>query len=70
MLGFGASWTIGTCLLVLIAYLVPKWRTLGVAISLIFVFVLYTIYKCPETPRWLYSKSYTKKLLLFLDMTT
>ena len=60
MLVFGGAWTVGTWILVLVAYIVPKWRTLGVALAILHAFIVFLIYKCPESPRWFYKK-FTEK---------
>jgi len=55
MLAFGGSWTMGTVLLVVVAWFFPRWRSLGVVISLLNFYVLYVVYRSPETPRWLFT---------------
>merc|ERR1712117_871663 len=55
MIAFGASWTLGTVFLVVIAWFFPRWRILGVVISLINIYVLWVVYRSPETPRWLFT---------------
>ncbi|XP_077341587.1 solute carrier family 22 member 7-like [Lithobates pipiens] len=57
----GVCWSIGGCVLALIAYLVRDWRWLLVAITAPFVPAVITIWWVPESARWLLTKGRTKE---------
>ncbi|GIX80788.1 organic cation transporter 1, partial [Caerostris extrusa] len=50
------SWTIGLCILPLLAYFSRSWVTLGLATSSVTIIFLFYYTFLPESPRWLVSQ--------------
>ena len=52
-------WSLGQCIVPLIAFLLPNWKILKVISMVPFVLILFTWWIFPESPRWLISKGRT-----------
>ncbi|XP_018423437.1 PREDICTED: solute carrier family 22 member 7-like [Nanorana parkeri] len=57
----GFCWSIGSCVLALLAYLLRDWRWLTVAINAPLFLAIITIWWIPESARWLLTKGRAKK---------